>query len=215
MGPPGAVTWHKGGWTIHGQRRVSSKASFDLRNGFVEFDMDLSQAQGGVNNNFFLTFHGKENCGKTCYCDSSYTGGCAEIDLTENNGHCAQASSWYFDHAGYDKTGHGYLGKLSKKVISVHAEWDGTGKNMRLKVDGNKHTGPGFGDLMGTHGAVLYSSQGTPGVPGNCAGDANLGTSSFSVSNLKIKGKVVSGRAPAACSGSYGGNASAPLFLAV
>merc|ERR1711972_939943 len=49
------------------------------------------------------------------------------------------------------------------------------------------------------YGAVLYSSQWVGWVPGSCGGDGNLQASSFSVSNLKITGKVVQGPEPHRC----------------
>merc|ERR1712007_186733 len=39
----------------------------------------------------------------------------------------------------------------------------------------------------------------TWGVPGNCGGDGNLGASTFSVSNMRIEGKVVQGPEPQKC----------------
>merc|ERR1712060_689101 len=44
-----------------------------------------------------------------------------------------------------------------------------------------------------------YSSQWTGWVPGSCGGDGNLGASTFSVSNLKIQGKVIQGPEPRRC----------------
>merc|ERR1711920_671495 len=40
----GGPQWSDNGWTIHGGARASSKASYDLAGGFVEFDMDLGGA---------------------------------------------------------------------------------------------------------------------------------------------------------------------------
>merc|ERR1711933_170212 len=52
----GSPQWSDSGWTIHGGARASSRASYNLAGGFVEFDMDLGGAHGGVNNNFYITF---------------------------------------------------------------------------------------------------------------------------------------------------------------
>merc|ERR1712083_764894 len=52
---------------------------------------------------------------------------------------------------------------------------------------------------MSQYGAVFYSSQWTGWVPGSCGGDGNLGASSFSVSNVRIQGKVVQGPEPTRC----------------
>ena len=55
----------------------------------------------------------------------------------------------------------------------------------------------------GSKGAVIYSSQWVgwvPSVNGRCSStDGKLGSSVFKVSNLKIKGTVVSGPVPNLC----------------
>merc|ERR1711920_658248 len=84
----GSPQWSDSGWTIHGGARASSKASYNLAGGFVEFDMDLGGAHGGVNNNFYITF--PNSVGN--YCDSGGTGGCAELDFVENNGKCSASA---------------------------------------------------------------------------------------------------------------------------
>merc|ERR1712176_628197 len=56
-----------------------------------------------------------------------------------------------------------------------------------------------MGDVMSQYGAVFYSSQWTGWVPGSCGGDGNLGASSFSVSNVRVQGKVVQGPEPTRC----------------
>jgi hypothetical protein len=202
-GPPGSADWSDSGWTIHGQRRVSSKTSFDLRGGYVEFDMDLSNAHGGVNTNLYITFPAQPNCGIDCYCDSGATGGCAEIDFTENNGNCFQASTWHDEPHGGNKGGFGGNGGISPH-IHVRAEWNPDGSSMTTTVNGNAHNGPGLGAEMDAHGAVIYSSQWTGWVPGNCPGDGNLQASSFTVKNLKIHGAVKQGPQPRLCDATAG-----------
>merc|ERR1712187_557155 len=113
-GAQGMVDWSDSGWTIHGQRRVSSKASYNLAGGYIEWDMDLSGAHGNVNNNFYLTYPTRPNCGIDCYCDSGgCPPGCAEMDLTENNGNCWQATTWHPDPNGGDHGGEAQEGGLS------------------------------------------------------------------------------------------------------
>merc|ERR1712039_1013867 len=51
----GTPQLNSNGWTINGGGRVSSKASFNFAGGFIEFDMDLANAHGNVNSNFYLT----------------------------------------------------------------------------------------------------------------------------------------------------------------
>merc|ERR1711870_105912 len=72
--------------------------------------------------------------------------------------------------------------------------------SLTVHVDGHAISGPGnVGGEMTSRGAVLYSSQWTGWVPGSCGGDGNLGASTFSVSNLKIEGKVIQGSEPRRC----------------
>merc|ERR1711870_97605 len=166
----------------------------NLAGGFMEFDMDLSNAHGNVNNNFYLTY---PRDGHT-YCDSGGSCGgscCAEFDLTENNGNCFQATTWHTDRSGGDHDGKAQTGGLSSQV-HIKAAWNGDGSQATVSVNGNQHSGEGFQDVMSQYGAVIYSSQWTGWVPGNCGGDGNLGASTFSVSNMRIEGKVVQGQEP-------------------
>jgi hypothetical protein len=160
--------------------------------------MDLSNAHGGVNTNLYITFPHKPNCGLDCYCDSGATGGCAEMDFTENNGNCFAATTWHADANGNDHGGFGGNGGITSQ-IHVRAEWNHDGSSVDIKVNDNAHSGPGLGSQLAAYGAVLYSSQWTGWVPGNCAGDGNLQGSSFSVKNLKIYGKVKQGPQPKIC----------------
>jgi len=157
--------------------------------------MDLSGAHGGVNNNFYVTF--PNSVGQ--YCDSGGTGGCAELDFVENNGNCAAATTFHTDPGGGDKDGKQTVNGIGSHV-HVRAEWDASGDSLTVMVDGHKITGAGNpGSEMTSRGAVLYSSQWTGWVPGSCGGDGNLGASTFSVSNLKIEGKVIQGPEPKRC----------------
>merc|ERR1712066_674947 len=161
--------------------------------------MDLSQAHGGVNTNLYVTFPHKPNCGISCYCDSGATGGCAEMDYTENNGGCFQATTWHEDAAGGDKSGHGGSGGLSGGVVHMKATYSADGNHLDMQVGSNHYSGSGMADEMAKYGAVIYSSQWVGWVPGSCGGDGNLQASSFSVSNVKITGTVVQGPEPTLC----------------
>jgi len=150
-GAQGMVTWSPSGWTIHGQRRVSSKASFNMAGGgSIEWDMDLTGAHGNVNTNFYLTYPDKENCGYDCYCDSGANNypGCAEMDLTENNGNCWQATTWHPTRDGSDHGGEAQEGGLSGGTVHFKAEWDGSGDNLNVDVGGNMHVGQGLKAVM-------------------------------------------------------------------
>merc|ERR1711988_1323588 len=145
----GSPQWSSSGWTIHGGARASSKASYNLAGGFIEFDMDLGGAHGNVNNNFYLTFPRDGHS----YCDSggSCTSCCAEFDLTENNGHCFQATTWHTDRSGGDHDGKAQTGGLSPQV-HVKASWNGDGSSTGVQVGGNHHSGEGFQDVMTQYG---------------------------------------------------------------
>jgi len=182
------------GWNIHGGGRVSSKASFNFAGGFVEFDMDLGGAHGGVNNNAYITFPRDGHS----YCDSGPAGGCAEFDFTENNGNCFQSTTWHHDRGGGDKGGQAGTGGIGSQ-IHVKASWNADGSSASVQVGNNHYSGEGYNDVMSQFGGVIYSSQWTGWVPGNCGGDGNLGASSFSVSNVRIQGKVVQGPEPNRC----------------
>jgi len=213
-GPAGKVDWSDSGWTIHGQRRVSSKASFDLRGGWVEFDMDLANAHGGVNTNLYVTFPHKRNCGIDCYCDSGPTGGCAELDFTENNGNCWQATTWHPDPSGNAKAGFGGNGPIGPQV-HVKAQFTADGATLNVDVNGKHYDGPGAASEHEAWGAVIYSSQWTGWVPGSCPGDSNLQGSSFTVKNLKLHGTVRQGPTPRLCGAASAPAPAAPSPLAL
>jgi len=199
----GNVQWSSSGWTIYGNARVSSKASLNLVGGFLEFDMELSGAHGGVNNNLYATFPQGGNQGIGSYCDSggSCSTCCAEMDFTENNGHCFQATTWHTARDGSDHDGTAHTGSIGTSV-HIRADWT-TSNSLSVSVDGRLSSGDGFSDVMAAYGAVLYSSQWTGWVPGSCSGDGDLAASSFTVSNLRIQGSVVQGPEPTKCSGNY------------
>merc|ERR1711904_532433 len=155
---PGRVSRAGRGWTIHGGGRVSSKASFNCAGGSVEFDMDLSRAINGVNNNVYATY---PSGGSGSYCDSGRDTAvhCAENDWTENNGNCNQATTWHSPADGSDHDGHPqYQGPLSNNV-HVKVTWSADGSTQHVTVGGNNYDGDGFQALMQEHGFVIYSSQ--------------------------------------------------------
>jgi len=205
-GAQGTLTWSDSGWSIQGQRRVSSKAAFDFSGGGATWDMDLSQAHNGVNNNFYLTYPYDENCGISCYCDSggnhdSQGRGCAELDWTENNGGCFQATTWHDDTGGGDGPGYGGNGGLSGGTVSCSAQYSADGSHVDINIGGNSNGGNGQTGVMQSKGAVIYSSQWVGWVPGDCGG-GDLGSSVYAVKNIRIKGRVVQGPEPRRCQSS-------------
>lgn len=200
-GAQGTVTWSDSGWSIQGWLRLSSKASFDFTNGGATWEMDLSQAHGGVNNNFYVTYPGEENCGINCYCDSGGSvAGCAELDWTENNGGCFQATTWHDDAAGGDHGGYGGNGGLSGGTIQCSAQYSADGSSVDITIGGNHANGNAQTAQMQSRGAVIYSSQWVGWVPGSCGGDGNLDASVYAVKNIRLKGRVVQGPEPRRCS---------------
>jgi len=85
-----SVVFTDNGWIIHGDARVSSKASWNLLGGSISFDMDVSNTSSGVNTNLYTSSPNKPNCGAACYCDIQKSpkgkASCMELDLIENNG---------------------------------------------------------------------------------------------------------------------------------
>merc|ERR1719414_413401 len=55
FGSDGGASFHGNGWTIHGGGSVHSKVTWNLNGGYIEFDMDTSGAQAGVNTNLYTT----------------------------------------------------------------------------------------------------------------------------------------------------------------
>lgn len=83
----------------------------------------------------------------------------------------------------------------------MKATYSEDGNHVDLQIGGNHYSGNGLEGQMSQYGAVIYSSQWVGWVPGNCGGDGNLQASSFSVSDVKITGRVVQGPEPAKCGG--------------
>lgn len=196
-GAGGHVSWSDNGWSITGWLRVSSKASFDFSGGGAEWDMDLSGAHGNVNNNVYITYP-SDHCGINCYCDSGAIGGCAEMDWTENNGGCYQATTWHDDASGGDKGGYGGNGGLGGGTAHFSAKYSQDGSQVTIQSGGNTYNGNGQTGSMTSRGAVIYSSQWQGWVPGDC-GYGDLDSSTYAVKNLKITGKVIAGPEPRRC----------------
>merc|ERR1712216_26877 len=106
---------------------------------------------------------------------------------------------WHDNPWGGDKGGHGGSGGLSGGVVHMKATYSADGSSLTMEVGGNRYSGSGFANLLEQYGAVIYSSQWVGWVPGNCGGDGNLQASSFTVSGLKIIGRVVQGQEPVKC----------------
>jgi len=114
-----SATWqgdiHGAGWSVRGQGGVHGLTSFNLLGGFVEFDMDTTQATSGMNTNFYTISPDHPYTSYQDYCDgqgpyaSSPSGTyCLEMDIIEANGHCAAAATWHTEYnmnGGCDRAG--------------------------------------------------------------------------------------------------------------
>merc|ERR1711974_482284 len=127
----GNIHWANDGWQITGDSRISSKTSFNLLGGYIEFDMDTTKAHGGVNTNIYTVSMQGNNCGKDCYCDIQDNGSpvCMELDITENNGNRKFASTWHTvpgnsgGKNGCDAGGCAYNGNLPGNAFHMKSTW--------------------------------------------------------------------------------------------
>lgn len=216
----GNIQWANGGWEITGNARISGKTSFNLLGGYIEFDMDTSKAHAGVNTNIYTISPQGNNCGKDCYCDIQSNGSpiCMELDIIENNGNCKFASTWHtvpgFSGGGCDAGGCAHNGNLPGGSFHMKSTWAEDG--YWLTYMNNQPLNPNnyekdisakdkqiVKDTMNSRGAAIESSQWTGWVPGKgCPGGGDLGSSFYSISNLRILGKVHHGPEPTKCSDS-------------
>jgi len=218
----GCPTLADGGWTVNGGGGVASKSAFNLLGGYVEFDIDLSNVDHGVNANIYTiapaSFSGSFFNKTLDYCDGAATGSdwCMELDWIEANGHCGGATTIHTiegpGNDGCTAWGCRVSEHYSNSKFHMRIEHDANGA-WTVTRDGNVLSGyqpdpSGAWDYIKqmheTRGQVLYSSEWTGWVPvDDCGTDAgDLYGSSFSISNLKISGSVAQGPEPAECSSS-------------
>jgi hypothetical protein len=218
----GDVEFKHGGFSMTGDARVSSKTSWNLLGGYVEFDMDTTQTQPGIISTFYTTSPEEANCGMACYCDiNSAVRPCLEMDLVENNGNCVLATTTH-THATDGVSGNrncdkwGCASKTPLPGTPVHMKGvfaeDGT---LSVYLDGvaNNKYSPVPSDAsnavvaatMKRIGAVIVSSQwySSGWVPGkdDCPAGTkeNLASSFFLISNLRVNGTVKNGPEPPKC----------------
>merc|ERR1712194_675688 len=143
------------------------------------------------------------------------------MDLSQSHGGVNSNLYVTFPHkdaAGGDKPGHGGTGSMSGGVVHMKATYSADGSQLDMQVGDNHYSGNGLADELAQYGAVIYSSQWVGWVPGSCGGDGDLQSSSFSVSNLKITGKVVQGPEPTKCNSTAvklqpGGSSDLQVFV--
>jgi hypothetical protein len=207
------------GWTTKGGAGVATKTTFDLTGGYVEFTMDVSKTVTSINTNLYIIFPKlKDSSGFTIsdYCDGARTDStwCPEFDFVEANGKCCIATTLHTILG--PGTGCTAWGCSSKQEL-------GSTNVFKVKISFNNNTLPTMlvnGKVttlspkplasdwstmtkwMKTNGALIYSSQWKGWVPGcssSCSSEGSLEESQYSITNLKIQGKIVQGPIPQAC----------------
>jgi len=211
----GGASWNGAGWGITGPGGVHGRQTFNLLGGYMEFDIDTSGSHTGVNNNFYLVSPDPSYFKASNDCDIQAQGkpSCMEMDIIENNGNCLAQTTWHTwpNHNGDCDQGGCWGQKYRRGKTHIKAEFTTDGW-MTVFIDGSKvdvtHPVPSENahkyvhDTMASKGAQIQSSQWVGWVPsGNCGGSGDLGSSTFSIENLRVSGTVVQGQEPPKCSG--------------
>ena len=110
-------------WLDDSRQWTGEFKSFAESGGFLEYDMELSGAHGGVNNNLYATFPQGGNQGMGSCCDSggSFSICCAEMDFTEDNGDCLQTTTWHTARDGSGHAGEAHTGSIGNSVLCLRA----------------------------------------------------------------------------------------------
>ncbi len=217
----GSANLYDGGWYIQGGGAAATKAAFNLINGYVEYDIDFSGTHTGVNANIY-TISPKNipsyGFSQNNYCDGAKSGSqwCTEVDWVETNGNCGAATTLH-TREGTGNNGctawgckaEYYYNGRSTFHMRIEYKNDGSwttihdGKNIGpydLNPTPQSYDWQVLANSYSSSGAVIYSSQWTGWVPlDNCGTSGDLGSSHFSVKNLRISGSVVQGPVPRSC----------------
>jgi len=211
----GNIQWHGNGYTMTGSGGVHGKTAFNLIGGYVEFDFDTSNAHGGVNTNLY-TISPNGSPGGQNYCDIQDNGHgyqCMEMDIIEANGNCMSQATWHTwpNHDGDCDEGGCWGNMRMSGNINVRASFsqDGwmdvtyNGQHVSFTPQPSDQAKAYVVETMRSKGASLESSQWVGWVPGGseCPGGGDLGSSSFTVSNIRVSGTVVQGMHPSGCEG--------------
>lgn len=207
-----------GGWSVHGNGGVATKTAYNLLGGWVEFDIDFSGVHTGVNANIYTISPSGIGSGfqSSQYCDGAGVKPfCLEVDWIESNGNCGGATTLHTKPGpGSDgctawgcRASYHYGGQSSFHMRIEYGE-DGSWTTIKGgQPIGGLSPAPGGWDwgvlksFYQQHGAVIYSSEWTGWVPvADCGTSGDLDSSHFTVKNLRIKGSVVQGPTPRACS---------------
>lgn len=210
------------GWINSGGGGAATKAAFNLLGGSVEFDIDFTKTQTGVNGNIY-TISPKSisanGFSQSAYCDGAKTQPdkwCVEIDWIESNGNCGGAITLHtIIGPGNGCTAWGcreHFMYNGKAAYHVKIEYDEVGRitmyrDNEVIAPSDIKPAPLASDWAKLveqytqYGAVIYSSlwQGWVPLEKTCNGYGSLPASSFTVSNLRITGTVVQGPIPTLC----------------
>ena len=188
---------------------VHGKQTFNVLGGYVEFDMETSGAQGGINNNFYTS----SPTGTFSYCDiqDGNHPTCMEMDIIENNGNCLAQTTW---HTWPNKNGDCDQGGCwGQSYISgtfhVKATFSTDGW-MQVSINGNNvnvvnpvpsNSAKDYvAQTINSLGVQFHSTQWQGWVPaGTCPGGGSLDSSRFSVRNLRVAGTVNHGPEATRC----------------
>lgn len=211
-----------GGWETRGGAGVATKAAYNLLGGWVEYEVDFSGTNIGVNANIYTLspkITGTDFSQKD-YCDAQKNGDawCAEIDWVETNGRCGGATTYHMVRgAGIGCTAWGChatykYGSATKFNMRIEYTKDGiirtyrNGELLTIKPPPTDDDWDVVKQQYTDRGAVIYSSQWVGWVPmaecsgGQTKGNANdLATSTYSIKKLKIMGSIVKGSSAALC----------------
>jgi len=218
------VNLQNGGFIVQGNGGAATKATFNLLNGYVEFDVDVSNSQAGVNANLYAIapsglgpegWYDNDNQ----YCDGAINDrpNCIELDWFESNGNCAGASTLH------TVMGEGNTAPCTSWGCRAHWTYNGNTKfHMKVTYGGDgSQTVMVDGAVLGgfdpnpvaedwaiikgeqqSKGLLIYGSEWTGWVPEEWCGTAGcLECSSYSISNLQVHGTVVQGPEPTKCGG--------------
>ena len=224
-------TWNSGssvpkiydqGWVIKNGGGVATRSSFNLLGGYVEYDIDLSTANPGVNANIYTISpnisHGESGYTADDYCDAQMTGNnfCLEVDWIESNGNCGGATTIHTEqgpgYPGCNAWGCGYDYHYNGRTqFHVRIEYAADGMCTVIR-DGqtieywmydpqpDSSDSAVIKDYNERVGSIITSTQWTGWVPvEDCSTTGDLASSSFSVSNLVVFGSVVQGPTPTMC----------------
>ena len=217
----GSANLYDGGWYIQGGGAAATKTAFNLLNGYVEYDIDFSGTNTGVNANIYTIspkYIPSSGFSQNNYCDGAKSGSqwCTEVDWVETNGNCGGATTLHTrEGTGNDGcTAWGckaeyYYGGRASFHMRIEFNGDGTwttihdGKTIGpydLSPSPQSYDWQVLTNAYNSEGAVIYSSQWTGWVPlDSCGTSGDLGSSHFSVKNLRISGSVVQGPVPRLC----------------